>query len=790
MSQTKDDSLMSILLDMGYTFDSIQAYISSCNVHNIEPNVDKAVTFIDEYTNSPVMKDTPENESIQLVRQIESTIPTVLSSSGKTNIPRTNTSDPLPVLKSFKKHPPANSNTSLNNNEDCKKTKLAKKQFHQQVLTQIENDKLERHQHPRFFSTTTKTNQTDLNNNCTSSTFSASSSSTNNNYNDSSIGSIKIIIRLLDGRKVTYPAVQTDTLSSILNWLNEFHCDTTGCTLIQSFPFRKFTPEEFNLHMLEIGIIRDECLTLHKMDVDEKTAFGQSIQTPQVVNPLPPAQNALINPNPFLPNQQNVPALAQHDWGTQGAMSGGDYVRKIEFLKRFENANIHEIAPKYYNKIPSFQELILKLLMRYAMKNYLPHLKKLNPLLCSIVLQRLIHEQLLSPKIAESFIGCHLRTIDLTSCQHVTNELLSKLANIRHPKSLIIKGSPYLTNKGMKYIGEMATLEKLFLENCDKLTDFCVTFLGNLNSLKHVSFRNTKITDSGLKVLLEITSKGYVNNTLVTLDLGMTKVTNALSQCIIAKCDNLEKLDLNSLQINEMFPLEFALTECLINLKELDLSGCKFTQNANFYSLALMPKLTTLQLMNSSIPDFSFLENLNLKKISFPRKVVNLDNSSPFRYLKLFHLTELDLTNCMTVTDDSIEYLAEISQLKCLILRNVKTPIACSFKHLSSLTNLTLLDLEHTSIDDTYAILILKSLTSLIYLNLTGTKITDLLLTSQILNSIINLEYLNLNHNAITSQEIKYLSLLYLRIFLFNPTKLLEDERSTLINNCPSLSNI
>ena len=82
----------------------------------------------------------------------------------------------------------------------------------------------------------------------------------------------------------------------------------------------------------------------------------------------------------------------------------------------------------------------------------------------------------------------------------VTDEALAHLPNFRRLKVLLLH-STQATDEGMKYVGRLKGLERLYMWDARELGDYGVQQLARLHKLKYLHINGSRITDESLRVI-------------------------------------------------------------------------------------------------------------------------------------------------------------------------------------------------------------------------------------------------------------------------------------------------
>ena len=771
------DSFMVNLISMGFQTEDIQQFLQTCRQTNVQPTVSDAVDFIValESTSNPltpsmdisIPMDTSSNE----YSTIEAGIPTVIGF---------NKSVMYKPLSSQTADPPTNDLPSSPqqigvDKEERENVYKVQKQdrenqtkYKQKIKEMIENDRKElRPYYPPADSLqqqleTPEEQQVETE---------------RKKQKEMS----RLSIRLLNGKTITKLFSPNDTMETVLSCLQEEY-GLTEVILTQSFPRVDYTSEDMLKSLLELGFKHGGSLVLKK-PVLNSDVFGRSTDntdaTQGISAPIPPVQQPVLQAMASLQND--------HNWVDQGKVLGGEYINKSVFLNSVVTKKGASKRLVVSMEITSLKELSFRIIIRRAKVNDLPRFNSLSPGEGQMVLARLIREDMLSPKLVDMFIGCRMHTIDLTSCKLITNELLHRFTRIKSISKLVIKGSPYLTDKAVNFIGDMPHLNTLILEDCSNLTNISCQFLSKLKNLKSLNLRATKVTDKGVLHMINNSGLVYIEE----LNLSSTCVTQSILVPLAVHCSLLRVLTMESTKVDSLPSLDGERIKInLENLREIDFSNCHFKEDTNFSGFFQFLKLKILKIYGASIYDFTFLKYLTLESICFPRVIQNADGSSPFKFLMYHNLKQLNLTNCLSIDRADMKCIGMMHTLTELSLKNCRCLESQALSSIVSLSQLTYLDLEHTMLTDDTAIYILPHVTQLIYLNLSGTQVSNQLLKSRLLNKCANLTILNLNYTHVTNSGLSCICIPYLNSLFLNGTCANEDTEDIVTRNCINLKNI
>ena len=766
------ESLSFTLLSMGFETEYIQQYLHTSKRDRVEPTLHEAINFLVYHQASSSVSDPitnlKDNDLLSDHSQIESGIPTVIGYNKSITYPATS-SQAEPPFNHVPKPVVIGQNTEERQNiyKKLRQDRASQLRHKQRVKEMIQYDREEK----RVYHSSTNTTHTTTNLEPISDVIGREEQKTMS----------RMSIRLLNGTVIIRLFDPTSTLAFVLTCIQE-ECELTDITLAQSFPKVEYSIDDMTSSLASLGLKMGGSLIVKNLG-KVPGVFGRPIDTYSGGGGVPAIPPVVAQPAiPLLASLQNP-----HDWGNAGSTLGGDFITKSVFLKNIETKKYisRRLCPSI--EIMSLTELSFRILVRRAKVSDLPHLNHLSPGEGQLILARLIHENILSPKLVDMFIGCKMHTIDLTSCLLITNELLHRFTRIKSISKLVIKGSSFLTDKAVAFIADMPHLKDLILADCSNLTNTSCYSLSKLKNLNTLNLKATKVTDKGIKYLVEHEGLVYIEE----LNLSNTSVTHAIILPLIKNCSFIKLLNLESTKVTSL-PCLDGESMCISseNFREMDFSNCFFTDDTDFSVFFKCFNLKILKLCGASISDFSFLNYLSPESICFPRVIKNADGSSPFKSLIHHDFKQLNLTNCLSLNLIDMDCIGKIHSLTELILKNCRCLESQALNSLVFLTQLKTLDLEHTKLTDKSARCIFPSLSQLVYLNLSGTQVSNSLLKSRILNQCNNLTTLNLNNTSVSNTGITCLSISYLTSLFLNGTFADENTEKILSLHCPNLKNL
>jgi hypothetical protein len=270
------------------------------------------------------------------------------------------------------------------------------------------------------------------------------------------------------------------------------------------------------------------------------------------------------------------------------------------------------------------------------------------------------------------------------------------------------------------------------LKSFPKIVNLIITKRGTNT---HPSIVNYAMTSDTMSILY---NKQSICNSLQNF-----QVILADSGCVgLPNFDNVRKLNVSYSTITSI-----VVIATMINITSLKIIACKnITTDEGLLPIMMLTNLTYLNM------SYCIVSNIRLQYVSNLTNLVSLDLSwcegidddgtthlSSLINLTYLNLTHSGISNLLFLTP--LIQMTRLNLSRCVFLRekNVFSPI-------SNLTNLTSLDLSDPVEPRRYcrSIDCLSNLTNLISLNLKGVHLVSTSSSLSPLNSLVNLEYLNL----------------------------------------------
>lgn len=173
----------------------------------------------------------------------------------------------------------------------------------------------------------------------------------------------------------------------------------------------------------------------------------------------------------------------------------------------------------------------------------------------------------------------NLKELCLDSCHYTTIVTWRELSNLSSLKQLTIRDCK-ICNWGVKTVCESKSLTELHLIQCQFITDACMEHIGNMDGLKRLSVSyNQNITANGLRCLGNLQNLSRLNLEYSDVDgEGMT-----------------------------------TLCHLVLNLKRLDVNGCRRLTVTGFYQLASLPTLEGVKVQDNNFSDLAMEHFCQLK---------------------------------------------------------------------------------------------------------------------------------------------------------------------------------
>jgi len=265
-----------------------------------------------------------------------------------------------------------------------------------------------------------------------------------------------------------------------------------------------------------------------------------------------------------------------------------------------------------------------------------------------------------------------LHSIDLDNCFNLTDQGVSYLSTLESLQSFTLRSPSQLTDKSLKYIGQLKSLHTLQLlltsAGLDNSQWTCDGFqyLNALNEIKTLSVWNCLCTDNWLISIGKLT-------TLTSLDLDQCDNSTSDAYRHLISLQNLTHLSLSRTRIDDN---ALQWISCLSQLTSLRLCFCHRITDFGITHICKLQNMRNLNMLKCvSITD------QGIKSICHGMK----------------ELQSLDASGCLLMTDQSLQYMRELKQLKHLHLSGC-TEVTASAIHELKASMPHLVKLQHRTL--------------------------------------------------------------------------------------------
>jgi hypothetical protein len=337
---------------------------------------------------------------------------------------------------------------------------------------------------------------------------------------------------------------------------------------------------------------------------------------------------------------------------------------------------------------------------------FLTHFKKLQHV-------KLIDCDLTNLKAQRLIDLSELVTLDLSQNTWLSSDTILRISLLRKLKFLGLQGCFGIANEDMRYIGYINSLEALDIGGCSALTGENFASLTRLPFLRTISVSACLFSDGVFE------SHRFPKNLIHLNIASITTITDKALECIgklvhlrmlnaqgctgfsdkglvhLTALKELEQLDISDL-IN-VTDIGMTSVGALVTLKWLNLESCFQITNVGLREIRKLKKLTYLNISklenisNKSMKSVAHCVHLQflylsgcflitgrgLRKLPVLRHVKDLDLShlehmedqAIIEITRIFPQLEwLNLTNCSSLTDKSMEQLRKLHRLRILVL--------------------------------------------------------------------------------------------------------------------------
>jgi F-box/leucine-rich repeat protein 14 len=341
---------------------------------------------------------------------------------------------------------------------------------------------------------------------------------------------------------------------------------------------------------------------------------------------------------------------------------GLNYVAQVKSLRRFKSPFAAKLSDPGLLALGELSELevlnLYGLSSRYnsvtgagiaELAIRIPSLRSLNVTRCGITDDNL-----------ETIAGgaTQLQELDITQSFDLTDAGLSKLTLFNKLEVLNIGGCHQISDAGVAVLGGMPTLRKVDLGGLTKLTDEGVGVLSKMKQLTHLKlFQSDRITDKGLCNGLKDLQQ------LQELVVGAFPKLKDQTVLTVAGLPSLTSVG---------FPLCTAITDSGISalgktltLREINLCCCSVGDTA-IMALARVPLLSALQIDSTKVTDAGLkvlpTDAISLKYLSI-KSCRDVTDQGVESLAALANLRKLDVTKCPHVTQRSVVFFSKLRSL-------------------------------------------------------------------------------------------------------------------------------
>lgn len=407
-------------------------------------------------------------------------------------------------------------------------------------------------------------------------------------------------------------------------------------------------------------------------------------------------------------------------------------------------------------------------------------LSGLTPDLAEMIIDYMIKEQVLRPKILELFAGCPVRRMTLNCYPYCTNDLVRHLRGFPGLRRLSLSSSSLITDQGLCVVQQLQKLQHLNLSACRNLTEACLLHLQGLKHLSHLILDQTKVSDSGMCDFLL-----NANCSLTHLSINQTAVTERSLSLLAQRSPALRVLSVKHTQISDISSL------CdLKQLTTLHLDSTRVTEES-LQTVSFLPVLSTLTLSGvqslSSSRVLELLSGLSLTRLLLPGRH-SLSDAGLSHLSRLSGLLELDLTDHTQITDQGVQHISQLTRLRVLSLCNTSVSDS-GLLHLRGLKLLEELSLDRTKVTSRGVSQCIPHLPHLQVLGLSDTGVGDNVLKLGVQNCK-NLLKVNLSRTRVTNKGLRFLRHTAIVQLSLDGSGVTLQGVSDLLSGCPTLTSV
>ncbi|XP_075703702.1 uncharacterized protein LOC142689493 [Rhinoderma darwinii] len=407
-------------------------------------------------------------------------------------------------------------------------------------------------------------------------------------------------------------------------------------------------------------------------------------------------------------------------------------------------------------------------------------LSGLTPDLAEMIIDYMIKEQVLRPKILELFDGCPVRRMTLNCYPYCTNDLVRQLRGFPGLRRLNLSSSSLITDQGLRVLQQLQKLQQLNLSACRNLTESCLLHLRGLAHLSHLVLDQTKVNDSGMCDFLFNTSCS-----LTHLSVNQTAVTERTLSLLVQRSPDLRVLSVKHTQVSDISSLSG-----LRQLTSLHLDSTGVTEES-LQTVSSLPALSTLTLSGvqslSSSRVLELLSGLSLTRLVLPGRH-SLSDGGLAHLSRLCGLLELDLTDHTQITDQGVQHVSQLPRLRVLSLCNTSVS-DFGLLHLRGLKLLEDLSLDRTKVTSRGVSECVPHLPHLQVLGLSDTGVGDNVLKLGV-QKCKNLLKVNLSRTRVTNKGLRFLRHSSIVQLSLDGSGVTLQGVSNLMTGCPTMTSV
>ncbi|XP_056409133.1 uncharacterized protein LOC130323574 isoform X2 [Hyla sarda] len=405
-------------------------------------------------------------------------------------------------------------------------------------------------------------------------------------------------------------------------------------------------------------------------------------------------------------------------------------------------------------------------------------LSGLTPDLAEMIMDYMVKEQVLRPKILELFAGCPVRRVTLNCYPYCTNDLIRQLRGFPGLRRLSLSSSSLITDQGLCVLQQLQKLQHLNLSACRNLTESCLIHLRGLKHLSHLVLDQTKVSDSGMCDFLL-----HSNCSLTHLSLNQTAITENTLSLLVQQSPELRVLSVKHTKVSDISSL------CgLKQLTTLHLDSTGVTEES-LQTVSSLPALSALTLSGvqslSSSRVLELLSGLSLTRLLLPGKH-SLSDGALVHLSHLCGLLELDLSDHTQITDQGVQHISQLTRLRVLSLCNTSVSDS-GLLHLRGLKLLEELSLDRTKVTSRGVSGCIPHLPHLQVLGLSDTRVGDNVLKLGV-QRCRNLLKVNLSRTRVTNKGLRFLRHTAIVQLSLDGSGVSLQGVSDLMSGCPSLT--